>query len=73
MTQAPTPTVDTVRRLARSLLKDSGHGAGASAALDVRPAGDGGLEELFLSLTAPSKDPGGPERERPEEREEDAS
>ncbi|TNY36374.1 ABC transporter ATP-binding protein [Thermomonospora catenispora] len=40
---------------------------------ELRPAGDGGLEELFLSLTAPSKDPGGPERERPEEREEDAS
>ncbi|MEV7015059.1 aminoglycoside phosphotransferase family protein [Streptomyces sp. NPDC093991] len=48
MTQAPTPTVDTVRRLARSLLEDSGQGAGASSAdpdarsaLDVRPAAGG--------------------------------
>ncbi|MDT3726668.1 aminoglycoside phosphotransferase family protein [Streptomyces sp. DSM 41972] len=41
MTQAPTPTLDTVRRLARSLLEDSGHGTSASAALDVRPAGAG--------------------------------
>ncbi|WP_346085880.1 aminoglycoside phosphotransferase family protein, partial [Streptomyces thermocarboxydus] len=48
MTQAPTPTVDTVRRLARSLLKDSGHGAGASAALDVRPAGDGADPTTWL-------------------------
>lgn len=48
MTQAPTPTVDTVRRLARSLLKDSGHGTSASAALDVRPAGDGAGPTTWL-------------------------
>ncbi|MES5818648.1 aminoglycoside phosphotransferase family protein [Streptomyces sp. RG80] len=33
MTQAPTPTADTVRRLVRSLLKDASSGAGP----DVRP------------------------------------
>ncbi|MFF4252482.1 aminoglycoside phosphotransferase family protein [Streptomyces sp. NPDC001663] len=38
MTQAPTPTADTVRRLVSSLLKD---GAGA-AGLDVRPVAEGG-------------------------------
>lgn len=49
MTQAPTPTVDTVRRLARSLLKDSGHGGGASAAApDVRPAGEGADPTTWL-------------------------
>ncbi|OSP40414.1 transferase, partial [Streptomyces sp. 13-12-16] len=37
MTQAPTPTADTVRRLARSLLKDSGKGDGSAAGPDVRP------------------------------------
>ncbi|MFF5156682.1 aminoglycoside phosphotransferase family protein [Streptomyces sp. NPDC000348] len=45
MTQAPTPTADTVRRLARSLLKDGGGGGGTESAAgpDVRPvaAGDG--------------------------------
>ncbi|WP_030681506.1 aminoglycoside phosphotransferase family protein [Streptomyces cellulosae] len=37
MTQAPTPTADTVRRLVRSLLKDSGAGAD-DAGPEVRPA-----------------------------------
>lgn len=43
MTQAPTPTADTVRRLARSLLKGSGTGGGATAAAgpDVRPVTEG--------------------------------
>ncbi|MFD7689366.1 aminoglycoside phosphotransferase family protein [Streptomyces sp. NPDC059781] len=46
MTQAPTPTADTVRRLARSLLKDSGKGGGAGGAQsaagpDVRPVAAG--------------------------------
>ncbi|MFJ7077359.1 aminoglycoside phosphotransferase family protein [Streptomyces sp. NPDC098781] len=38
MTQAPTPTADTVRRLVRSLLKDGG---AESAGPDVRPAAPG--------------------------------
>ncbi|WP_031486878.1 aminoglycoside phosphotransferase family protein [Streptomyces bicolor] len=38
MTQAPTPTADTVRRLVRSLLKDS---VADSAGPDVRPASAG--------------------------------
>ncbi|MFF9218310.1 aminoglycoside phosphotransferase family protein [Streptomyces viridosporus] len=42
MTQAPTPTADTVRRLARSLLKDGGGGKGrgaeAATGPEVRPA-----------------------------------
>ncbi|NEC90036.1 aminoglycoside phosphotransferase family protein [Streptomyces sp. SID12501] len=38
MTQAPTPTADTVRRLVRSLLGDGAVGAGGP---DVRPAGAG--------------------------------
>ncbi|MEU6574238.1 aminoglycoside phosphotransferase family protein [Streptomyces sp. NPDC046805] len=38
MTQAPTPTADTVRRLVRSLLKD---GADADSAPDVRPVVEG--------------------------------
>ncbi|MFE1249606.1 aminoglycoside phosphotransferase family protein [Streptomyces sp. NPDC058735] len=40
MTQAPTPTADTVRRLVRSLLKD-GREPGRGAGPDVRPAGEG--------------------------------
>ncbi|NNN32108.1 aminoglycoside phosphotransferase family protein [Streptomyces sp. S3(2020)] len=36
MTQAPTPTADTVRRLVRSLLKDASAGAGP----DVRPVAE---------------------------------
>ncbi|GGX23800.1 hypothetical protein GCM10010297_51360 [Streptomyces malachitofuscus] len=39
MTQAPTPTADTVRRLARSLLK--GSGTGGAAGPDVRPVTEG--------------------------------
>ncbi|MER7487861.1 aminoglycoside phosphotransferase family protein [Streptomyces sp. NPDC126497] len=39
MTQAPTPTADTVRRLARSLLK--GGGADLTAGPDVRPVTEG--------------------------------
>jgi len=43
MTQAPTPTADTVRQLVRSLLKDSGTGAGDAAGPEVRPVvADGG-------------------------------
>ncbi|MFI9344567.1 aminoglycoside phosphotransferase family protein [Streptomyces sp. NPDC052773] len=38
MTQAPTPTADTVRRLVRSLLKE---GADTAAGPDVRPVADG--------------------------------
>ncbi|WEO94566.1 aminoglycoside phosphotransferase family protein [Streptomyces sp. FXJ1.172] len=39
MTQAPTPTADTVRRLVRSLLKES---AAGGAGPDVRPVTEGG-------------------------------
>ncbi|EST34587.1 phosphotransferase family protein [Streptomyces roseochromogenus] len=39
MTQAPTPTADTVRRLVRSLLKEGGDG---TAGPDVRPVREGG-------------------------------
>ncbi|MFE9439904.1 aminoglycoside phosphotransferase family protein [Streptomyces sp. NPDC006602] len=39
MTQAPTPTADTVRRLVRTLLKES---AANAAGPDVRPAAEGG-------------------------------
>ncbi|MEU9406971.1 aminoglycoside phosphotransferase family protein [Streptomyces sp. NPDC048281] len=39
MTQAPTPTADTVRRLVRSLLKE---GADGAAGPDVRPVAQGG-------------------------------
>ncbi|CAL9402343.1 aminoglycoside phosphotransferase family protein [Streptomyces sp. Tu 3180] len=45
MTQAPTPTADTVRRLARSLLKEGGGGGGggaeSAAGPEVRPAARG--------------------------------
>ncbi|MGW1591138.1 phosphotransferase [Streptomyces sp. NPDC002386] len=41
MTQAPTPTADTVRRLVRSLLKEStGRNAGQAGGPDVRPVGE---------------------------------
>ncbi|MGW0286157.1 phosphotransferase [Streptomyces sp. NPDC003236] len=41
MTQAPTPTADTVRRLVRSLLKEStGRNAGRAGGPDVRPVGE---------------------------------
>jgi aminoglycoside phosphotransferase (APT) family kinase protein len=39
MTQAPTPTADTVRRLVRSLLKD---GAADSSGPEIRPVAEGG-------------------------------
>ncbi|MFJ9706699.1 aminoglycoside phosphotransferase family protein [Streptomyces sp. NPDC101234] len=39
MTQAPTPTADTVRRLVRSLLKESANGTPGP---DVRPVAEGG-------------------------------
>jgi aminoglycoside phosphotransferase (APT) family kinase protein len=39
MTQAPTPTADTVRRLVRSLLKD---GAAGGSGPEVRPVAEGG-------------------------------
>ncbi|MEU0068286.1 aminoglycoside phosphotransferase family protein [Streptomyces sp. NPDC006332] len=42
MTQEPTPTADTVRRLVRSLLKDSGADAQDAAAPEVRPVVAGG-------------------------------
>ncbi|MDW4906316.1 aminoglycoside phosphotransferase family protein [Streptomyces sp. ADMS] len=45
MTQAPTPTADTVRRLVRSLIAGGAVGAGGAtgtAGPDVRPAGAGG-------------------------------
>ncbi|QER86632.1 aminoglycoside phosphotransferase family protein [Streptomyces tendae] len=41
MTQAPTPTADTVRRLARTLLKDAGQtGDATSAEPDLRPVAE---------------------------------
>ena len=39
MTQAPTPTADTVRRLVRTLLKES---ADSTSGPDVRPVAEGG-------------------------------
>ncbi|WP_189939869.1 aminoglycoside phosphotransferase family protein [Streptomyces aurantiogriseus] len=48
MTQAPTPTADTVRRLVRALLKEGEegtkgrNGAGGAAGLDVRPVRESG-------------------------------
>jgi len=42
MTQAPTPTADTVRRLVRSLLKDGTTGATGTAGPQVRPVVEGG-------------------------------
>ncbi|MFJ8629413.1 aminoglycoside phosphotransferase family protein [Streptomyces sp. NPDC093568] len=45
MTQAPTPTADTVRRLVRTLLKD---GAAASAGPEVRPASPGAEPVTWL-------------------------
>ncbi|WP_369037626.1 aminoglycoside phosphotransferase family protein [Streptomyces adonidis] len=42
MTQAPTPTADTVRRLVRSLLADSALGTSATPGPEVRPVGAGG-------------------------------
>ncbi|MDN0197290.1 aminoglycoside phosphotransferase family protein [Streptomyces sp. S.PNR 29] len=41
MTQAPTPTADTVRRLVRSLLKEGPGGTGDSSGPDVRPVAEG--------------------------------
>jgi len=42
MTQAPTPTADTVRRLVRSLLEEStGRNTGQAGGPDVRPVGEG--------------------------------
>ncbi|MFI1762612.1 aminoglycoside phosphotransferase family protein [Streptomyces sp. NPDC020800] len=44
MTQAPTPTADTVRRLVRSLLKEGGESSGKGTGTegpDVRPVGEG--------------------------------
>ncbi|GHI02430.1 transferase [Streptomyces cellostaticus] len=41
MTQAPTPTADTVRRLVRSLLKESRDTANGSGGPDVRPVTEG--------------------------------
>lgn len=43
MTQAPTPTADTVRRLVRTLLKDTPQdGGGTAAGPEVRPVAEGG-------------------------------
>ncbi|MFI9168160.1 aminoglycoside phosphotransferase family protein [Streptomyces lincolnensis] len=42
MTQAPTPTADTVRRLVRSLLKDGPAGAVDATGPEVRPVTEGG-------------------------------
>ncbi|MEU1403665.1 aminoglycoside phosphotransferase family protein [Streptomyces sp. NPDC005728] len=41
MTQAPTPTADTVRRLVRSLLKESKETANGAGGLEVRPVAGG--------------------------------
>lgn len=40
MTQAPTPTADTVRRLVRSLLKDSTFGAADTGGPEIRPVAE---------------------------------
>ena len=42
MTQAPTPTADTVRRLVRSLLKDGTLGAADAGGPEIRPVAAGG-------------------------------
>ncbi|MFD3497244.1 aminoglycoside phosphotransferase family protein [Streptomyces sp. NPDC058676] len=44
MTQAPTPTADTVRRLVRTLLKES---AADAAGPDVRPVVEGGVPDTW--------------------------
>ncbi|MEU3524076.1 aminoglycoside phosphotransferase family protein [Streptomyces sp. NPDC038707] len=45
MTQAPTPTADTVRRLVRSLLKDGGDGTGGP---EVRPVPEEGAHTWWI-------------------------
>lgn len=54
MTQAPTPTADTVRRLARSLMKEGKEGEsggvganGAAAGPEVRPVAGGGTHSTW--------------------------
>ncbi|MET8453376.1 aminoglycoside phosphotransferase family protein [Streptomyces sp. NPDC005209] len=47
MTQAPTPTADTVRRLVRTLLKDGADGADDTAGPDVRPVAEGGAHSTW--------------------------
>ncbi|MGW2519352.1 aminoglycoside phosphotransferase family protein [Streptomyces sp. NPDC001617] len=42
MTQAPTPTADTVRRLVSSLLKEGTRGGAGAAGPEVRPVAEGG-------------------------------
>ncbi|MGW3117143.1 aminoglycoside phosphotransferase family protein [Streptomyces sp. NPDC001107] len=42
MTQAPTPTADTVRRLVSSLLKEGTRGGATAAGPEVRPVAEGG-------------------------------
>ncbi|MET7478855.1 aminoglycoside phosphotransferase family protein [Streptomyces sp. NPDC005648] len=42
MTQAPTPTADTVRRLVSSLLKEGTKGGAGAGGLEVRPVVEGG-------------------------------
>ncbi|MGW7381928.1 aminoglycoside phosphotransferase family protein [Streptomyces sp. NPDC054794] len=47
MTQAPTPTADTVRRLVRTLLKAGADGAADTAGPDVRPVAEGGAHSTW--------------------------
>ncbi|GGX82244.1 aminoglycoside phosphotransferase family protein [Streptomyces anandii] len=50
MTQAPTPTADTVRRLVRTLLEDApatGTVTGTAAGLDVRPVAEDGAHRTW--------------------------
>ncbi|MFD7990176.1 aminoglycoside phosphotransferase family protein [Streptomyces mexicanus] len=53
MTQAPTPTADTVRQLARTLLRKGGEGeagdtsAATAAAPEVRPVAEGGGHSIW--------------------------
>src|SRR3954467_10492745 len=65
MTQAPTPTTDTVRRLVRSLLKES---AGGTSGPDVLPVAEGGEHSTwwvgtrYVLRLAPDRDAAGRQR-----------
>ncbi|MGW0707165.1 aminoglycoside phosphotransferase family protein [Streptomyces sp. NPDC002643] len=49
MTQAPTPTADTVRRLVRSLMKSGDGGPGGGEGPEVRPVGgEGGADTWWV-------------------------
>ncbi|MFE7976029.1 phosphotransferase family protein [Streptomyces shenzhenensis] len=65
MTQAPTPTTDTVRRLIRALVQESADGA---AGPDVRPVAEGGehatwwVGSRYVLRLAPDRDAAGRQR-----------